>query len=434
MPQQMDKKDTYKLLIADFFARDLSHVRARRYEIPVEIPKVISLLGPRRAGKTFLLFQMVKKLREAGIPKERLVYINFEDDRLFPTELKDLDLFLRTYYEMYPAHKRQTVWFFFDEIQEIQHWEKFIRRVHDQENCRLFVTGSSSKLLSREIASSLRGRTLAYEILPLSFLEFLDFNHLPTHLNTSEEQALINHGLQRYMQQGGFPELVFLPEDVHQPTIQEYLDLVLYRDLIERFGIRNPALLKYLLKYLLTNASNLVSYTKTYNDLRSRGFSISKNTVLEYISYLEEAFVLFQVPVWNYSIRAQAINPRKIYAIDPAFKHAMSISPDKGRIIENIVFLELKRRGQQPFYYQNGREIDFFLENKYLINVALSIEDPNTFKRETESLFNAMNQLHLTESTLITLDQKHTLSAQGKTIHITPLANFLLNPTKPPAE
>ncbi len=423
----MDKKEAYKRIIADFFTRDLSHVLPRKYDIPLALPKVISLIGPRRAGKTFLLFELIKQLREEGIPKERLVYVNFEDDRLFPIQLSDLDALLQAYYEMYPDNKEKKVWFFFDEIQEVRHWEKFIRRVHDQENCQLFVTGSSSKLLSREIASSLRGRTLAYEILPLSFREFLDFNNISPDTNTSKGQALLNHWLTRYMQQGGFPELIFLPQEIHQPTIQEYLDLVLYRDITERFNIKNPALLKYLLKYLLNNISNRLSYTKTYNDLRSRGFSVSKNTVLEYISYLEEAFVLFQVSVWNRSLRAQAINPRKVYAIDPAFRHAMSVSADKGRVMENLVFLELKRRGKQPFYYSNGREVDFFLEDEYLINVALSIDEPDTFQRETESLFSAMKQLNISESSLITLYEKRTLRREGKTIHIQPLADFLLN-------
>ncbi|HHJ50145.1 MAG TPA: ATP-binding protein [Phaeodactylibacter sp.] len=423
----MDKKEAYKRIIADFFTRDLSHVLPRKYDIPLALPKVISLTGPRRAGKTFLLFELIKQLREEGSPKERLVYVNFEDDRLFPIQLSDLDVLLQAYYEMYPDNKEKKVWFFFDEIQEVRHWEKFIRRVHDQENCQLFVTGSSSKLLSREIASSLRGRTLSYEILPLSFREFLDFNSISPDVNTSKGQALLNHWLTRYMQQGGFPELIFLPQEIHQPTIQEYLDLVLYRDITERFNIKNPALLKYLLKYLLNNISNRLSYTKTYNDLRSRGFSVSKNTVLEYISYLEEAFVLFQVSVWNRSLRAQAINPRKVYAIDPAFRHAMSVSADKGRVMENLVFLELKRRGKQPFYYSNGREVDFFLEDEYLINVALSIDEPNTFQRETESLFSAMKQLNISESSLITLYEKRTLRREGKTIHIQPLADFLLN-------
>lgn len=423
----MDKKEAYKRIIADFFTRDLSHVLPRKYDIPLALPKVISLTGPRRAGKTFLLFELIKQLREEGVPKERLVYVNFEDDRLFPIQLSDLDVLLQAYYEMYPDNKEKKVWFFFDEIQEVRHWEKFIRRVHDQENCQLFVTGSSSKLLSREIASSLRGRTLSYEILPLSFREFLDFNSISPDVNTSKGQALLNHWLTRYMQQGGFPELIFLPQEIHQPTIQEYLDLVLYRDITERFNIKNPALLKYLLKYLLNNISNRLSYTKTYNDLRSRGFSVSKNTVLEYISYLEEAFVLFQVSVWNRSLRAQAINPRKVYAIDPAFRHAMSVSADKGRVMENLVFLELKRRGKQPFYYSNGREVDFFLEDEYLINVALSIDEPNTFQRETESLFSAMKQLNISESSLITLYEKRTLRREGKTIHIQPLADFLLN-------
>lgn len=166
------KKDIFKRLITDFHERDLSDVIDRYISIPLNVQKIISIVGVRRSGKTYILYNLIKKL-QTDVDRNDIVYINFEDDRLFPLQLQDLNNLVEGYYELYPDRKSKTVYFFFDEIQNVPAWERFIRRLYDTEKCRIFVTGSSSKLLSKEIATSLRGRTLSYEIFPLSFREFL---------------------------------------------------------------------------------------------------------------------------------------------------------------------------------------------------------------------------------------------------------------------
>lgn len=420
----MDKKAVFQQIIADFIARPLEGVVSRQVDIPEDVPKIVSLLGPRRAGKTYVLFDLVSRLRKK-IPAHRLVYINFEDDRLFPLRLEDLDALLRGYYEMYPGNKDERVWFFLDEVQEVEQWEKFVRRLADQENCRIYITGSSSKLLSKELATGLRGRTLPFEVFPLNFPEFLRFNGVEADSYSSRGQALLLHWLRRYLKQGGFPELVFLPEALHRRTIDEYIDLMLYRDLTERFSVKHPAMLKYLLKFLLGNMANPISVTKVFYDLKSQGYTLAKNTVFDYFSYLEEAFLLFRVEIWSPSVRAQAVNPSKIYAIDPAFKYAMSISEDTGRVFENAVFLELRRRGYPLHYVQHGQEVDFFWENGQLINAAYSLAEPATRDRETRGLFNAMRLLGHSESRLITWDERGEIAEGGKKVIVQPLWEFL---------
>ncbi|MEM8894592.1 MAG: ATP-binding protein [Bacteroidota bacterium] len=421
-----EKKIKLKEIITDFHERDLAHIYERDLEVPYDVQKVVSFLGPRRAGKTSLCLQMVKHLRQR-IPSDCLTYINFEDDRLYPLALQDTDSFVEAYYELYPDNKGHLVYFFFDEVQEVDGWEKFVRRLHDQEQCRIYVTGSSSKLLSREIATSLRGRTLSYEVFPLSFAEYLAFNEIKANPNSSKGKALLQHTFLRFMRQGGFPELVFLDETFHRRTVSEYIDLMLYRDLVERFGVRTPSLLKYLLKYTLDNVSTLLSINKLYHDLKSQGYAVSKNTVYEYLSYLEEAFILFRVQRWSKSERQKSINPDKMYTIDPAFKYVMTGDSDQGRVLENMVFLALRRLGYEPNYWKGKQEVDFYEEGKYLINVCLDMTNLDTRRRELKGINEAMNATGLKKSVIVTFDQQGSEQLEGGMVQVVLARDFLLN-------
>lgn len=421
----MDKKQTFQQIISDFIENDLKEVLPRLVKIPSDQNKVISILGPRRSGKTYVLYDLINQLRK-DVERNRIIYINFEDDRLFPLELSDMDLFLKGYYELFPGNKDVLVYFFFDEIQEVENWEKFIRRIFDQENCRIFLTGSSSKMLSREIASSLRGRTIPFEVFPLSFKEFLLFKNIDVNPKSSKGEATLVHETMNYLKQGGFPELIFTEERFHRKIIGEYLDLMIYRDLTERFSINNPYLIKYLLKHFLVNIGNPITFNKIFNDLKSQGFKVGKNTVFEYTSYLEEAFILFSVKIFSPSVRIQAVNPNKIYGIDAAYKHAMSISGDIGRIFENTVFLELRRKGIEPSYLMADQEVDFYWENGRMINASIDISNPKTRERELRGLFKAMEKYDVNSSELITRDRQETIEENGKTVFIKPLWKFLL--------
>ncbi|MCL4546519.1 MAG: ATP-binding protein [Deltaproteobacteria bacterium] len=454
----MNKKDIFKKIILDFQEKKLSGIIPRKnvklYDIPDDINKIVSLIGIRRCGKTYILYEKILKLIEEKIVNEKnIIYINFEDDRISPLELNDLNDLLESYYELYPLKKDETVYIFLDEIQNISGWEKFIRRIFDTENCRIYITGSSSKLLSKEISTSLRGRNLPFEIFPLSFKEFLTFKNYSTgsdinsdlFLYSSKSAAKIKYLLNEYLNRGGFPEVITYNDDNWRRTINDYIDLVLYKDIVERFNISNTYLMKYLIKYLLKNISSLISINKLYNDFKSFGFNISKNTVYEYISYLEDAYVIFSVPVFSNSFKEQQINPKKIYSVDIAFKKITDFSFDIGRIYENIVFLELRRNFKDIFYvksenvktnrtYKNKKyknkdnyEVDFYIpENKTLINVCYDITEPDTFLREKGGLLSAMNALSVNEGYIINSEEERNIGIDGKTIRIIPLWKWLL--------
>ncbi|RMG17813.1 MAG: ATP-binding protein [Bacteroidetes bacterium] len=421
----MSKKPIFRQIIAEFIEKPLPAALKREVDIPLDIPKIISLPGPRRAGKTYCLFYVMQQLH-AKVERSRLVYLNFEDDRLFPLELQDMDSLLQAYFEMYPTHKEKKVWFFFDEIQEVPNWEKFIRRVWDTENCRIYLTGSSSRLLSRELATALRGRTLPFEIFPLNFKEFLHFNGVEANRETSKGMATLLHWFDRWLQQGGFPELVFLPETVHRRTIVEYIDLMLYKDLVERFALKSPSLLKYLLKYLVSNLANPMSVNKIFHDLKSRGFKLSRSTVYDYLSHLEEAFLIFRVNIWHRSVRSQAQMPAKLYVIDPAFKYAMTIGEDRGRILENAIFLHLRQQGLNVHYLRNKQEVDFYWEHGSPLNVCLDFYTEQTKTREIKGMLEALNFLGETEGLILTRDHTADIQVDNKHIAIRPAWEYLL--------
>jgi uncharacterized protein len=424
------KKDVWKRIIADSFEKNLSYVISRDLEVPFDLNKIISIVGVRRSGKTHFLFSLIQQLRKRIDPRST-VYINFEDDRLFPLQLSDMDVFLKGYYELYPDLKDKLVYFFFDEIQNVPNWEKFLRRLYDTEKSRIFITGSSSTLMSKEIATSLRGRTVTFEVFPLSFREYLRFQNVPEYNHTSQIEATIKNYLVEYINHGGFPETVGLKPEFITKVLHEYLELIMYRDVVERHGAQNTFLLRFLMKYCFVNLSSLLSYNKLFNDLRSQGLQLSKNTIYDYIGYLEDAYALFTVPMASKSVREEMRNPKKLYSVDHGFKGLLdsSFSTDTGHIYENMVFLELRKQIREIYYLKGKREVDFFFTDagkKNLINVCYDIEDPTTKKGEIQGLLEAMTTHGIHNSLLITAEVEDEIILGGKKIQIVPLWKWLI--------
>jgi predicted AAA+ superfamily ATPase len=419
----------WKRIIADSQERDYSHVVPRDTEIPLDSGKIISLIGVRRSGKTNILYALMHRLRQT-VPVDSIVYINLEDDRLFPLTPHDLGEFLDSYYELFPHNRDRRVYFFFDEIQNAPEWERFIRRLGDTENCSVFVTGSSAKLLSHEIASSLRGRTIPFEVFPLSFSEYLRFRDIkPGH--SSRAVSLIKNAFAEYCRSGGFPETVGADDLRVKQILHEYLQMIMYRDVADRHNVGNLFLLKSLIKHCYTNISNPLSLSKLYNDFRSQGIQLSRNTLFDYISYLEDAYALFLVPVNSSSQREVMRNPRKLYAIDHGLKAVVDLATgaDIGRIYENIVFLQLRRRCQTICYGRQKQEIDFVLpegESPRLINVAYDISDSATRNRELNGLREGMLGLGLQEALLLTADLEEDVMTNAGMIRIMPLWKWLV--------
>ncbi|MCP4148488.1 MAG: ATP-binding protein [bacterium] len=424
------KKNTFKSLILDFQDKDLSHVVPRDIRIPLDIDKTISLVGVRRSGKTFILYSLIHELKKT-LDKRNILYINFEDDRLYPLELSDLNLLIETYYELFPMKKKEKVFLFLDEIQNVPNWELFVRRIQDTENCRLFITGSSAKLLGKELATALRGRSLTYEVFPLSFNEYLKFKNLDKDNYSSYTVAKIKSAFDEYLLRGGFPEVFDYNEDVYTRTLQEYLELLMYRDIVERFNIKNIQLLKSLMKFCFVNIAKLMSPNKLYNDFRSRGLKLSKNTIYEYLGHLEDAYGVFSMPIYSQSVSEELRNPKKIYSVDTGFKRVMdySFKKDTGYLYENIVFTELRREMREIFYYKRKQEVDFCFKRDgriELINVTYVMDDPSTRKREITGLVEAMEYFSIDEGLLLTAETEEEIRVENKRVKVVPLWKWLL--------
>lgn len=418
-------KNILKRLIVDFQENPVPQRVARDIPFPVDSRKIVSLIGVRRSGKTSALQHTISQLRET-VDTKQIVYLNFEDDRLDPLTIAELDLILEAYYELYPLLRDSRTYWFFDEIQNIDGWEKFIRRMHDTEKGQIFITGSSAKLLGSELATSLRGRTLRYEVFPFSFREYLRYQNVEVNMHSSESRTLIKHHFDHYLIHGGFAECFDQSDDIRRRILRDYLDLVIYRDIIDRFGVTNRALLKHLIKYLFVNPATLVSYNKLFNEFRSQGFKISKDTLIDYFSYLNDAYAAFSVPIFRKSVREEQRNPKKIYIIDNSYKRLYDAfaGQDTGRLYENLVFLHLRRQTPDIYYFKQAYEVDFFVGGD-LINVSAKIDKATTRQREIRSLEDSMNHLGRKESLLLTAEKEETIKTHAGTIHVLPVWEWL---------
>ncbi len=370
-----NKKEGFKLLIKEFHESKLPTIIRRDLPIARKSNKIITIIGPRRAGKTYFFYQLISELKNK-IPFERVAYINFEDDRILPLSFKDLNSFLDAYFELYPDNKEHSLFLFFDEIQNIEGWETFVRRIYDKEKVNLYITGSSSKLLSYEIATSLRGRTLCYKIFPLNFREFLRFKGLEVGADFaySKIRYKIKHLLADYINFGGFPEVILSDPGLKNQILKNYYDLVIYRDIVDRFTIRNIRLLKDMSRFLITNIAAPFSINAYYRSLLSQ-HHVSRETILEYISYLEEIDFIQLVPIFSHSLKVQQVNPKKVYVIDNGLRNAVCFrfSQDVGRLVENLVFQHLRRLGYDIYYWRQRGEVDFIIkkyDELFAINVS----------------------------------------------------------------
>lgn len=417
-------------IIRDNVARTFSSVRERAQELPVDIDRVITLTGARRTGKTSLFFRMIRELRRQ-MPAERILYLNFEDDRLFGCSLEDMDMILDVYFSLYPAAPQQIVYFFFDEIQRIKGWETFVRRIKDTLPARVYVTGSSASLLGREIATALRGRTLTYEVFPLQFREYLVWQEKPDRVGTSQDNQQIQHAFQAYLSTTAFPELITWRPQERIMALQEYIDLIIYRDVAERLQLANTHTLKYLIHYLLVHAGNPLSVNAVFKDLKGQGVRTSKDSLYEYMDLLEDVYAIFMVPVFSRNLKVQQRNPKKLYILDHGLKKAVSMGTDQGALLENILFLDLRRRYANLYYWQDEQEVDFIVPTATgveAINVCLKLDHPSTFSREINGLLACLSSLQISRGWMISGYEEELLQKEGKTIHIIPAWKWLLAP------
>lgn len=421
----MTGKDLIKTIITDSQQRAIPELWERTLKIPTDSGKIITLAGVRRSGKTYNLFSLMNQLKANGISNERLLYFNFEDERLHLSS-KELDLILQAYQELYPTQKLSDCYFFFDEIQEVPGWEKFISRIYASVSRRVFITGSNAKLLSREIATVLRGRTITFEIYPLSFAEYVGVLSPGLNSRSSRDKAtLINH-FDRFMHQGGFPELVFQEDELKDKVLQEYFNVMVLRDLIERYQISNSSTLKYFCKRVVGASGGEFSVNKIYNELKSQGYQVGKDTLYLYQSYVEAIYLNRFINKYSHSVVRAESSLKKCYVIDQGMGAALDykLSQDRGRLLETTVALELLKQGKQVAYQQNGSECDFVVIEKGKVTAAIQVAaefvDSKTKEREVRGLVQSCLKFGLSEGVILTFDHEEQLEQEGIKITVLP--------------
>jgi len=423
-------KNIISQLIDDFHERTLPELVPRNKEFSEVKGKAEVVIGMRRAGKTWFCYQKIKELLGSGIKKEQILYLNFEDDRLLEFNVNNFQEILDVYFGKYPEHRNVRCYFFFDEIQRIDQWEMFIRRLLDTENLQIFITGSSAKLLGSEIATSLRGRSLPIEIFPFSFEEYLKFHGLFSDrpktfgANTS---SILRKAVKDYMEAGGFPEVQKTDLDVRIEILQGYIDSVLLKDIIERHKVSNVLVLKHLVRHIMNSSGGQFSVNKFFNTMKRMSIKCTKNSLYEYLDHLTDAFMFYKVPIHSRSEKSRLINPAKIYTIDTGLLNAMTFrnSNNCGQSLETLVFMHLRRGGYDVDYLntKDGREVDFFTRDRIsgetqLIQVCWEMSDKKTFARELHGLKSAMDELSLPTGTIVTWDDETVIENKIKIIPI----------------
>jgi predicted AAA+ superfamily ATPase len=412
-------------IVADAHARPLPALTRRRVKLPWLPRKVDAIVGMRRSGKTWLMFQRMRELVEAGTPREDLLYINFEDERLGEVTAAHLSKIVEAHYRRNPAGRSRPGAMFFDEIQLVTGWERFVRRLVDTETTHICVTGSSAKLLSREIATSLRGRSLTTELFPFSFIETLSYRGVKAEPRPpAQVRSVIEHAADEYLRRGGFPEIQTLDEPTRVRVLQDYLDVAILRDLIERHAISNPVVLRRFVRQLMSAPAGLFSVHKLYDDLKSQGLAVSKESLHAWLDHIQDAFVFFSIPLHTNSERVRQTNPRKVYAVDPGLVTACARrgSADTGQLLETAVFVELRRESPELSYLRtkSGYEVDFVTPSG-LVQACASIADPATREREVRALREAMADFGHEHATIVTLATEEEIRVAEGTIRVVPM-------------
>lgn len=429
--------DILKEIILDFQEIDLPTGVPRRVAVSPVSAKATVCIGVRRSGKSTFMFQLMKKLEDTGISRRNILYLNFFDDRLHSLQHDKLGVILEAYFSLYPEKKNaEKVYCFFDEIQVVPGWEPFIDRLMRTEKCEVYITGSSAQMLSREIATQMRGRALSWEIFPFSFREFLDHKQIESDGPLSTKKRLtIQKAFEDYWQTGGFPEVIGLDRMLRIKTHQEYWGAMLFRDLVERHDISHPRAVADLAHWLVDNTGCLYSVNNLTGYLKSLGHKAPKSAVSDYLDWFEDSYILFTVRIFDASLARANTNPKKIYCIDHALVTSISsgILVNSGHLLENLVFIALRRVTPDIFYYKTktGREVDFIAgrqgRSRMLVQVCTSMADPQTRKRETAALTEAMAELNLTQGTIVTRGEEEKIQNESGKIDVIPAWRFLLN-------
>ncbi len=422
-------KTLLKSIIVEFQQRLLPEVKHRNISLPLDSPMVVTLIGSRRSGKTYLMYDTIRRLTDSGVSRERIVFLNFEDERLH-LQANDLDLILQAYRELFPDQSLHDCYFFFDEIQIVPGWERFIRRIFDNYTRHIYVTGSNARLLSIEIADALRGRSLTYTVYPLSFGSYLRFINVKFDLIHPSNRAKVIHHARQFIMYGGFPESVGANEEISVRMMQSYFNTMIFRDIVERYRIADVEILKFFIKKLFAGIGKPLSVNRVYNDLRSLGYKISNNYLYDFEQYVYAVFLTVPVSRFDFSEIKQAKSEKKLYAIDTGLLRAVtfSMSDNLGSLFENTVLLEIVKAGYEVFYFKDRYECDFIIKTSNelkALQVSYQLESADTKNREIRGLLHACKKLNIQKGTIVTFDQTERLEQDGVKIEIIPFVDWV---------
>jgi hypothetical protein len=408
----LDKKEDLKSL--EVFPREI--------EFPMTKQFIISAIGPRRAGKSYSLVDLIRKL---NLKDEEYIFINFEEENVKSLSEKEIKSAIAKHMEIYGSEPK---FIFLDEIQELKNWQTWVYTLYEKKRYHIFITGSSSKLLSREIATQLRGRAITIPVFPFSFKEFLKLNKVQVKkFLSSREESKVKNLLRRYIEIGGFPQIVL--EEVNSKIFfRDYIDLVVFRDIVERYRVKESYLVKTFIKFVASSFSSEFSINKVFNTLKSQGIAVSKKTLYSYANYLEDAMFCFFLKKFDFSERKTELSIPKVYVNDPGLINYLlhsRITENIGKLIENIVFLELKKKEfsgkiTRIFYYKDAseHEVDFVIKEGLDIKQLIQVTCVNDFsemdKREWRNLIVVGRKLKCKNLLCITWNYENEIELEWK--------------------
>ena len=432
-------RDLLRLKLAESLATDPPALTRRDTRLPGIPGKAIAVIGVRRGGKTSFLSQCRGDRLAAGRPREAQLMVSLEDERLTGLTVADLGWLIDEHARQFPGlRKAGGMTLYLDEVQTVPGWEGLVRRQMDQGGVELFVSGSSAKLLSREVATSLRGRAMEVLVHPFSFREAL--RHLgaepakPFERLRPADRAVLDQQLRRYLAEGGFPEAQGATPRDRAALLGGYVDVVVLRDVIERHAVSNPLALRWIERQLLANPGGSFSVKKHYDTLRSQGVSVGKDTLHDYLAHLEDAFLVRTLAMHSASERQRMVNPRKAYPVDPGLIALFERSgrTHHGRTLETVLLLELERRGFEVAYVRTpeGYEVDFLAtragEAPLLIQACFESEGDETWDRELRALEAAAAAHPDARPFLVTLDAAPPSRPLPEGLTWAPAARWLL--------
>lgn len=410
---------------ADLIQRDVQENIASY----IKQKEVVIITGVRRSGKSSLMKLISDDLlQKRDVLPDNILFLNFEDERFIEFSHSDFEPLLETFIELFQPGGR--MYFFLDEIQNVESWERWINRLYEFEKVKIFITGSNAALLGPEAASTLTGRNRQVHTYPFSFRELLrmrGYEYDEKNLYSREKKITVKNLLREYRDLGGFPEII---KNRDATLLEQYFKDIVYRDIVARYGVRNIREIRELAVFLASNPGTLHSYQSLREVIRVK----SLNTVKNYLEMLEDVFLFFRLNLFDYSLKRQIYNPSKFYSVDSGLNNAVGFkfSDSAGHLYENMVFIELLRRGYHSYYWKSkkGREVDFLIKKglriEKAIQVCVSLADRKTKEREMEGLIAAREELGVESLTVITEDEEGE-EVYGKcTIHVIPLWKWLL--------